>query len=91
MINCINCRIGRYHYVNAPYLWRIGDKTSIIPDVPALHCDVCGEIHFDQAFVYSLHLFGDHSFKREGAEGIEMRTSDLLAWSNIRRKASGDC
>lgn len=91
MISCINCGIGRYQYVNAPYLWRIGDRTSIIPDVPALHCDVCGEMHYDQAFVYSLHLFGDHETERGGVEGIKMSSFDLLAWSNTRRKPSRDC
>ena len=91
MISCINCRIGRYKVVNAPYLWRIGDKTSIIPDVPALHCDVCGEMYYDQAFVYSLHLFGEHGSENGGFQGIEVRSFDLLAQSNIRRKASSDC
>jgi len=65
--------------------------TSIIPDVPALCCDVCGEMHYDQAFVYSLHLFGDHKSESGGVQGITMSSFEILPWKNIRRKASGDC
>ena len=91
MISCISCGIGRYKKINTPYLWRIGDKTSIISDVPAHYCDVCGEMVYDQAFIYSLHLLGQHGPENGGVEGIEMRSFDLLAQSIIRRKASGDC
>ena len=90
MISCRRCRIGRFELINAPYVWRVGHKTSIIPDAPALCCDFCGEMHYDQAFVYSLHLFSEHSPESSDFEGIKMGTFDLVAWSNIRRKASGD-
>ncbi len=91
MNSCNRCGIGRIKSVTAPYIWRTGSMTSIITEVPALHCDVCGELNYDQVFVYSLHLFGDHDSENGGVEGIKMKSFELLPWTNIRRKASGDC
>ena len=56
MTYCQECYLGRTKKIRAPYSGKIGDRSYVVPNVPASICDVCGELTYDKEFVYYLHL-----------------------------------
>ena len=51
---CDVCRIGRCHAVKAPYLYWVDDQMMVMPNSPALACDICGEVHFESTFLVGI-------------------------------------
>jgi YgiT-type zinc finger domain-containing protein len=49
--NCDVCHIGHYQSVKAPYLYWVDDQMMIMPNSPALACDICGQVQFEPAFL----------------------------------------
>jgi hypothetical protein len=86
MISCDDCGVGRYQQVHAPYVWRNGGKTSIVPDVPAVQCDVCGLMYYDEAAIYNLHLLIDHGSKGVKNKSSRLKSADPPLWSATRRR-----
>jgi len=55
MIVCERCRIGRCQQQPVPYFYQMGRHLLIVPDVPALVCDVCELISYDDDYLTHLH------------------------------------
>ena len=65
---CDVCRIGHCHSVKAPYMYWVDDQVMVMPNSPALACDICGQVHFEPTFL--VHI---ESLLRELESSIEMR------------------
>lgn len=50
-ISCEVCRIGCCQSVKVPYLYWVDDQVMIMPNSPALACDICGQVQFEPAFL----------------------------------------
>lgn len=48
---CNVCRIGHCQPVQAPYLYWVEDQVMVMPDSPALACDICGQVQFEPDFL----------------------------------------
>jgi hypothetical protein len=48
---CPVCRIGHCQSVKAPYLYWVDDQMMIMPNSPALACDICGQVQFEPSFL----------------------------------------
>ena len=63
-MHCRSCRFGHYHAVDQTYMSQYDDHIVIINNAPAHHCDICGDICFDDAFTNQLQLFLDELVSR---------------------------
>ena len=50
-VTCDVCRIGRCQLTKAPYLYWVDDQVMVMPNSPALACDICGHVHFEPSFL----------------------------------------
>lgn len=68
-MSCEHCRIGHYQSILTPYIQWLDGQIMIIPNAPALSCDVCGYLEYDAAFIHKLnHLleqFSRHAPRNE--------------------------
>ena len=85
MIICEHCGVGRYQQVLAPYVWQHGERSSIVPDVPAVQCDVCGQLYYDEATIYNLHILIEHGSKSVKHKKTQLKLADPSIWSATRR------
>lgn len=54
---CPVCRIGHCKSVKAPYLYWVDTQVMVLPNSPALACDICGQVQFESAFLAGIeHL-----------------------------------
>ena len=65
---CPVCRIGRCNSVKAPYLYWVDDQVMLLPNSPALACDICGQVQFEPAF-----LAGIEHLLQELESSLQMR------------------
>ena len=68
--SCDICRIGRCKPVKVPYLYWVDDQVMVMPNSPAFACDICGQVHFDPAFLVLIECL-----LQELENNIEMRRS----------------
>lgn len=67
---CDICRIGRCQPVKAPYLYWVDDQIMVMPNSPALACDICGQVHFEPSFLVLIECL-----LQELESSMEMRRS----------------
>lgn len=88
MMICEACGIGRFHQVNTPYLCWLEEQIVVVPDAPAMICDVCGEAIYDEDFVQALQLLLDEGRPRTEREptahGRSLVTGSWV-WHRLRR------
>ncbi len=52
--SCQECRIGHVQAVTLPYIRPVGAYMLVMPNAPALKCDMCGHVYFDDHFEWSM-------------------------------------
>ena len=57
---CRKCHVGRYQLAQIPFFCWFDDQIVLTPNVPALVCDICGELVYDPAFVQNIQLLIEH-------------------------------
>lgn len=57
--HCNQCRIGQLHPISTPYLTKLNGHMMIVPDSPAYHCDMCGQVHYDAQFLENIQELVD--------------------------------
>ena len=80
---CDVCYIGHCQPVKAPYLYWVDDQVMVMPNSPALACDICGQVYFEPAF-----LAGIEGLLQEMERNVEsrwvmqhpVRADDALNW-----------
>jgi YgiT-type zinc finger domain-containing protein len=88
MIRCEECRVGRYCEGLAPFTAWFESQMVVVPDVPALVCDACGDIVYDPDFVRHLQLLLEDDARRAHSQNPEQRTFTLYdeqSWQRLRR------
>jgi len=56
---CANCGLGRYTTVNAPYVVWLGSRSVVVPNAPAIMCDMCNELIYEPYFIHTLQMLMD--------------------------------
>lgn len=69
-MKCSHCRIGHYLTIKMPYITFIDGQMLVMPNVSAYHCDMCGDISFNEAFLERLHYLLDRLTQPEYAAEI---------------------
>jgi YgiT-type zinc finger domain-containing protein len=68
MTPCEECRVGRYRNRRMPYTAWLGSQMVVVPNVPALVCDGCGDVLYDFDFVRQLQvMIEDHVYRRRSS------------------------
>lgn len=62
---CPECRIGRYRAVTLPYIRPLGKRMLVLPNAPALRCDMCGEVVFDDQFEWDFEQILGQLIRKE--------------------------
>ena len=87
-MNCENCRIGHFQPISTPYVNWLGGHILLIPDAPAVRCDICGEMRYDDGFINNLQFLLDQ-FAGEDRDGDTVvqqpRWKDPTQWQPPRR------
>jgi YgiT-type zinc finger domain-containing protein len=73
MIQCEECRVGRYQERQAPYTAWLETQMVVVPDVPALVCDICGDIVYDAGYVRQLQAMIEDRASRGRSSGRARR------------------
>jgi hypothetical protein len=84
---CTVCRIGRCQQVKAPYLYWVGDQMMIMPNSPALACDICGHVHFEPSFlahIERLLLELENSIESRRVTQRSMKMEEPVNWHPSR-------
>lgn len=71
--SCEVCRIGHCQPVKAPYLYWVDDQMMVMPNSPALACDICGQVQFEPAFL--IHI---ERLLQELESSLEIRRATRL-------------
>ncbi len=74
-MKCDYCRIGRLTHTKVPYITFLDDQMLVLPNVSALRCDMCGEVHFHEGFLEQLQFLLDRLTETE----YPPETTDWLA------------
>jgi YgiT-type zinc finger domain-containing protein len=89
MIVCERCRIGRCHERRVPYFYQMGRHLLIVPDVPALVCDVCELLVYEDGYMAQLHQLISQTANPEAISPSEAERRMIWAsqpnWSRPRR------
>jgi YgiT-type zinc finger domain-containing protein len=88
MIVCETCQVGRCQPAQVPYLCWLGGRVVNVPGVPALVCDVCGEIAYDEAYLDHLEMLleDDERQARKDHPGRRPRLrAGFSSWPRSRR------
>lgn len=89
MITCSECRIGRYRPAKLPYMAYLGRHVLVVPEAPALFCDVCGQREFAPLFLRQLQLLlEDNTRPANESAGYWQRLSTAGAKSPRLRKGT---
>lgn len=64
-MQCTRCRIGHYHATTIPYITFLNDQMLVLPNISAFRCDMCGDVHFNQAFLDQLQYLLDQLTQAE--------------------------
>ena len=65
---CNQCRIGRLHDIQVPYVRNYQGEILVIPNVPASICDICDEVEYDMAYMTRLLCLLDPDYMVEAEE-----------------------
>ncbi|MDX1616973.1 MAG: hypothetical protein R3300_21880 [Candidatus Promineifilaceae bacterium] len=71
---CPNCGIGRLRWVQAPFFCQLDGEPVLVPQVPALNCDICGETRPDPDFIQWLEMLVNSRPVRGKAQRPASRT-----------------
>ena len=71
---CSQCRIGRLHDIQAPYIKAFQGQMLVFSNVPAGRCDVCDEVEYDMAFMTRLLCLLDPEYMAEAADIVQRHT-----------------
>ncbi|MCB0015895.1 MAG: YgiT-type zinc finger protein, partial [Anaerolineales bacterium] len=71
---CTQCRIGRLHDIQAPYIKEFQGQMLVFSNVPAGRCDVCDEVEYDMAFMTRLLCLLDPEYMAEAADIVKRHT-----------------
>lgn len=88
MMICEACGIGRVHQVNSPYLCWLEEQIVVVPDAPAMICDVCGETAYEDNFVQALQLLLDQGgpiVEQEATTYGRSLAAGSWVWHRLRR------
>lgn len=84
---CDVCRIGRCQSTQAPYLYWVDDQVLVMPNSPALACDICGHVHFEPSFlvlIESLLQELESSMEMRRAAQTQMKTANSVGLHSSR-------
>lgn len=83
-MKCEECGVGRCQEVNLPYIRSLGSRVMVLPNAPASKCDMCGKVHFDPRFEYTLQFMLDQLTEpRQQLKSFpQPPTEPLSAWTN---------
>jgi len=87
-MECYHCRLGHFQPAPQPYLSPFGDTMLVVPQAPALRCDMCGYVHFDERFLEYLQYLLDRLGETETDAPPHAWTPDSdpgEAWQSGRR------
>ncbi len=84
---CEVCRIGRCQPTKAPYLYWVHDQVMVMPDSPALACDICGQVQFEPAFLIRIERLLqelESSIEKRKSTKVPMQMDDPINWHPSR-------
>lgn len=67
---CRKCHVGRYQLAQIPFFCWFDDQIVLTPNVPALICDICGELVYDPAFVQNIQLLIEYQNSRQPESAV---------------------
>ncbi|PID84639.1 MAG: hypothetical protein CSA11_05115 [Chloroflexi bacterium] len=85
--SCGVCRIGRCQPAKVPYLYWVDDQVMVMPDSPALICDVCGQVQFESAFLVRIERLLqelESSIEQRKSTKVPMPVDDPVKWHPSR-------
>lgn len=85
--SCEVCRIGHCQSIKAPYLYWVDDQMMVMPNSPALACDICGQVQFEPAFLVNIERLLqelESSLEIRRAARLPVQVGDPVNWLSPR-------
>ncbi|MBE2219901.1 MAG: hypothetical protein IAF02_00075 [Anaerolineae bacterium] len=73
--------------MKAPYLYWVDDQMLVMPNSPALACDICGHVQFEPAFLIHIERLLqelESSLENRRAARLPMQVDEQVSWLSTR-------
>ena len=87
-MKCQKCQIGRYHPTKAPFLHELNGQIMVLPDAPAITCDICGHTAYADDFLHRMEFLLDRLEDVNATESYQpasISPKESPVWQTTRR------
>lgn len=87
-MKCQKCQIGRYHTTKAPFLHELNGQIMVLPDAPAITCDICGHTAYTDGFLHRMEFLLDRMEDVNSTDSYKparLSPNEKTGWQTTRR------